>query len=486
MRLNSTAKGLALSLLALTALTGVAQAATTVKVYMGQLYAPDSDPKSKATMDGIVADYEKLHPDTTIQIIPWLGGDQSTYFAWLATRYAAGDEPDIGWSHYYTRNAEPDRWTPLNQYLDGPNDYVAAGQPGHDHWTDEFFDNVKAQIRAPDGNFYQVNTDWVETGLFINNDLMKTNGIDSTKWKTWTDFIDSCKDLRAKGIQPLGVFSTPGWSTDQWLDTLLISAAFADQIPSWHLPKYENPFMSARQLTPEEMAKATHDGKFSTKDPRFDTFLDLTQEVTKNCLVEGFAGITGLDQIMNLFFNDKVAMAWLGTWNAPTVRDTAKFSVTTTYFPPFTSENSKYLTTPTIYRVGGPSSSGQFGISSGAAERGTLDAAVDFLKYMTAPDQAQKIAAYDEGNLPVIKGVTPAPVAQGFTAISQLPERGITDAVSRFNGEQYGTPHNRLMQSFMLGEISRDEMKTQYQALLDQAVKDQCDANAANWDWCSK
>lgn len=486
MRLNSTLKGLAISLLALTALTGVAQAETTVKVYMGQLYAPDSDPKSKATIDGIVADYEKLHPDTRIEVIPWLGGDQSSYFAWLTTRYAAGDEPDIGWSHYYTRNAEPDRWTALNAYLDGPNDYVAAGQPGHDHWTDEFFDNVKAQIRAPDGNFYQVNTNWVETGLFINNDLMKQNGIDTTKWATWTDFINSCKDLRAKGIQPLGVFSTPGWSTDQWLDTLLISAAFADQIPSWHLPKYENPFMKERQLTPEEMAKATHDGKFSTKDPRFETFLDLTEEVTKNCLVEGFAGITSLDQIMNLFFNDKVAMAWLGTWNAPTVRDTAKFSVTTTYFPPFTSENSKYLSAPTIYRVGGPSSSGQFGISSGAADRGTLDAAVDFLKYLTAPDQAQKIAGYDEGNLPVIKGVTPAPVAQGFTAISQLPERGITDAVSRFNGEQYGTPHNRLMQSFMLGEISRDDMRAQYQALLDQAVKDQCDANATSWDWCSK
>ena len=201
-------------------------------------------------------------------------------------------------------------------------------------------------------------------------------------------------------------------------------------------------------------------------------------------LITPFAGITGLDQIMNLFFNDKVAMAWLGTWNAPVVRDTAKFSVTTTYFPPFTKDNSPYLSEPTIYRVGGPSSSGQFGISSGAADRGTLDAAVDFLKYISAPAQAQKIAAYDEGNLPVIKGVEPADVAKGFTKISQLPERGITDAVSRFNGEQYGTPHNRLLQSFMLGEISRDEMKQQYQALLDKAVQDQCDAN--NWDWCNQ
>ena len=109
---------------------------------------------------------------------------------------------------------------------------------------------------------------------------------------------------------------------------------------------------------------------------------------------------------------------------------------------------------------------------------------MDFLKYMTAPAQAQRIAGYDEGNLPVIKGVEPAEVAKGFSAISQLPERGITDAVSRYNGEQYGTPHNRLLQSFMLGEISREDMKTQYQALLDKAVVDQCEAN--NWDWCSQ
>ena len=39
------------------------------------------------------------------------------------------------------------------------------------------------------------------------------------------------------------------------------------------------------------------------------------------------------------------------------------------------------------------------------------------------------------------------------------------------------------MQSFMMGDISRDELKEDYQKLLDKTVKKLCEENA--WDWCS-
>ena len=457
--------------------------AQTVSAYLGQLYSPDATPQSKVVMDDLVSQFEKLHPGVKVEIIPYMGGDQTSYYAWLTTRFSGGDEPDIAWAHWYDRNAQRDRWLALNKYLDTPNEYVPAGQPGHDKWADEFQPNVMAQIRASDGNWYQINTNWVETGLFVNEDMMNKLGL-PTSWDNWSQFIDTCKALRAKGVQPLALFTTPGWSTYQWLDTLLITAAFADKLKSWHLPQYENPFMPDRQLTLEELTKAAHDGEFSTSDPRFDTFLNLTQEVVKNCVVEGFAGMTDLQQMMNLYLNGKTAMAWLGTWNADTIRTTVTFKSKTTYFPPMTHDNSPYITKPIMWRVGGPSSGGQFGLSINTVDRGTADMAVDFLKFISAPQNYQRIANYDVGLLPVIKGVEPAEVAKGFISISQLPERGIGDAVSRFGGEEYGTPHNRMMQSFMLGEISRDELKKEYQDLLNQTVDRLCADN--NWDWCSK
>ena len=456
--------------------------ATKISVFLQNIYAPESNPASKAAFEQLLSSYKEANPDVEVDLIPYMGGSQSDYYAWLTTRIAAGDEPDVGWSHWYDRNARSERWLPLNEYLEGPNEYIPAGQPGHDRWMDIFDEGVMAQIRHGNGNWYQLNTNWVETGLYLNEDILTSRGL-PVEWNNWSEFVDTCKALRADGIQPLGVFSSVGWSTYQWLDTVLISAAFQDSLEKWQLPEYSNPFMTARQLTLEEISKAVHEGEYNVNNPRFDTFLDLTEEVVTNCIVEGFTGIPDLDTILNLFLSGETAMAWLGTWNAVAVQDGAKFNFRSTFYPPFTSDNSPYVSDPIMYRVGGPSSSGQVGLSISTVDRGTVDAAIDFAKFYTAPANYQAVANSDQGMLTVINGVESPDVAKGFIAISKLPERGITDAVSRFGGEEFGTPHNRMMQSFMMGDISRDELKEDYQKLLDKTVKKLCEENA--WEWCS-
>ena len=68
--------------------------------------------------------------------------------------------------------------------------------------------------------------------------------------------------------------------------------------------------------------------------------------------------------------------------------------------------------------------------------------------------------------------------------IARLPERGLTDPIGRLNPE-FGTEHNRLFQSFMIGELSADDLKVQYQKALDRAVEDLCETNAKDWTWCA-
>jgi len=188
------------------------------------------------------------------------------------------------------------------------------------------------------------------------------NGVDPKSWKTWGDMIASCKTLRAKGIEPIGVFMTPEWSTYQWLDDIIVTGAWADQIQGWYLPKYNSEYLPWRQLNAEEFAKAVKEGKFSTKDPRFDTYLKLTKDVADNCLVKGFAGISQYDDVLKLFHDGKVAMAWLGSWTAPSLGE-LPFKVGSTYLPPFGKDDSPYEINKTSYRVGGPSSSGQWGLT---------------------------------------------------------------------------------------------------------------------------
>ncbi len=118
-------------------------------------------------------------------------------------------------------------------------------------------------------------------------------------------------------------------------------------------------------------------------------------------------------------------------------------------------------------------------------ERGTADIAVDFLKYFTAPANYQRLADADEGYVPVIEGVEPTPVATAFQDIALLPERGLTDPIGRLD-QRFGTEHNRLFQSFMLGEIDAEQLKQQYQRALDRSVEDLCAENADEWAWCAE
>lgn len=481
--MNVTRLALASAVLALVAATP-ALAQTTVNAYWNQLYNTTAQPSSAPVMEELQAEYKKLKPDTTVTNIDHMN-DVNAYQAWLVTRFTAGDQPDIAWQQFHQRNTEGDElWLPLNEYLEQPNPYVPEGQPGHDRWADLFFPNVQAQIRASDGNWYQINTNWVETGFYTNLDLLSANGVDPSAWKTWGDMIQSCKDLRAKGIEPMGVFMTPEWSTYQWLDDIIVTGAFADQVQSWYLEKYNNEFLPWRQLNPEEFAKAVKEGKFSTTDPRFDTYLALTKEVADNCLVKGFAGITQYDDVLKLFHDGTVAMAWLGSWTAPALGD-LPFKVGSSYLPPFGKDDSPYAIHDTSYRVGGPSSSGQWGLTAATASRGTAEAAIDLMKFLTAPQNYQKLADVTPGDIPVIEGVNPPPAAAFFQEIAQLPERALTDPIARLTLE-FGSEHNRLFQSYMIGELSAEDLKPQYQKALDRAVEDMCDENAEEWTWCAE
>jgi raffinose/stachyose/melibiose transport system substrate-binding protein len=473
---------LASAVVALMAATPATAQTTKVTAYLGGLTDEANYPGIVGAIEGVIADYEKLHPEVDIELLPFIN-DVNTYQAWLTTRFSGGDQPDIAWQQFYQRNVEPHLWLPVNEYLEQPNPYIAEGEKGASRWGDIFFPNVLAQIRAGDANWYQFNTNWVETGLFINQDVFDANGV-TAEWNTWADLIKTCADLRAKGVQPMGVFMTPAWSTYQWLDDIIVTGAFADVVPSWYMEKYNNEFMPWRQLNQEEFAKAVKEGKFSTSDPRFDTYLKLTKDFADNCIVEGFAGLPDYDSIFNMFYDGGVAMAWLGSWSAGSLGD-VKFNIQSAYLPPFTKTDSEYAVHETSYRVGGPSSSGQIGVTLATKERGTTDAAIDFLKFFTAPANYQKIADRDTGNIPVIEGVKPTEVASAFQGIAQMPERGLTDPIGRLD-QEFGTAHNRLFQSFMIGEMSADDLKGAYQKELDDSVERLCETNAAIWAWCAE
>ena len=458
----------------------------TIVFYPQNYYAPDQRPEAAAVVESTIAAYEELHPNVNVELEPLIGSTDE-YRTWLLTRLSAGQAPNITWEQYTDRNDEgAEVWVPLNEFLEQPNPYVEEGQPGSERWIDMFPAEVLAKIRARDGNYYQIVMDWVETGLFYNREIFDQVGIDA-EWENWSEFVQDCQTLKSAGIEPMGFFITPEWSTYQWLDDIFVTEAFADVATDWYMDTYNIPGQEFRMFQAEEIAQAAHSGAFSVNDPRFDVYLDLTKQFADNCAMEGFAGGVTYDDVQRLFVEGQVAMAWLGSWSASALEQDVNFDYGLSYFPPVTVEdgNPYDVNGETSYRVGGPSSAGQYGITQATADAGLLEEAVDLLMYWTAPQNFQPVYDAYPNYVPIIQGMTPSEISTRLQFVVNMPERIVGDPQGRFTPEQ-GTEHNRLFQQFLLGEISADELKEQYQPLLDQAIEELCREQAETWTWCSE
>jgi raffinose/stachyose/melibiose transport system substrate-binding protein len=452
-----------------------------LNVFLQEYYQPDRDATIAAISEEIAQEYMALHPGVTINLVPNLpaGQDFETY---LAARMAAGESPDIMWQQFYSRNLRADEWwVPLNDVLEMPNPYIEEGTPGRERWADSFPDFVLGQTRAADGNWYQVSLDWVETGLYYNKEMFAEVGVDPANWTNWSSFINDMRTLKdSLGIDPVGMYmQQSGWSNWVWADDIFLTVAWADIGQSFYMEKYNDPNRPWRQLNPEEIAKAVIEGQLNAEDPRMDDYLRISREFVELFPID-YTGITSLDDLNTLFFSEQVAATWSGTWVARPFTEQVPFEYGITYLPPFTSEDAPGAQ-GTAYRVGGPSSAGQYGIAQSALANGKFDLAADFLMFLAAPQNFGRLAQAHGGYIPMIAGAEAGEVMAGFADIAALPERLFTDPQGRLTLES-GDAYQAAMQAFFLGQT--DEAQTK--AALQQTWMDGALALCAEqgYEWC--
>ena len=463
--------------------SGEAALSGSISFYPQNYYNPEARPEAAAVVEQVVADYMATNPDVAVELIPYVG-DSNTYRTWLLTRLSAGEAPNITWEQYSDRNKEgAEVWVDLTDYFEQPNPYVAAGEPGSERWGDLFPDYVLAQTRGGDGRWYEVALDWIETGLFYNKEVFAEAGIEPD-WANLSELMADCGTLREAGIDPVGVFITPEWSTYQWLDDIFFSSAFSDIGPDWYLDKYNIPGRDFRRANPEEFAKAVHDGHVSVDNERFDVYLDIVKQFTDACIMEGFAGGVTLPDVERMFVEGQVAMAWLTTGSATGLSESVNFDFGLTYFPGISNDLNPFeVHTDSSYRVGGPSGPGQAGITQASVQEGLLEEALDFLMFWTAPQNFGRVYESYPTMVPMVAGVSPSEISAQFQFVAGMPERLVGDPIARLT-PQFGTEHNRLFQQFMLGEIDAATLKEQYQPLLEQGAADAC--AESEWEWCGE
>jgi len=450
-------------------------------VFYAQAYTPVTPtatrPKPPRYLNRIIAEYEKLHPGIKIKLVP-PAQIQGDYTTWLRTQIAGGQAPDIFWHHWSFVNNDLPKGTvvDLRPWMEKPNPYISSG-PGSQKWIDLFTDHVIEQIRAPDGAIYQVNGDIVSTNFYYNKDLFMKAGLDPEKPpKTWEEFIQAQESLKSKGIVP--TLMTVGPKDYRWswwqrdAGTMLFVHRFEEL--SVDGAKY--------QLSQLAQAVSFKKGILHPDNPAYQEVWRIFKDWSKYW-PEGF--LADYD-----FYRDwargEVAIMWNGSWAAPAALNDPliSFKWGTFRMPKFTKQTTPHATEvdPPAWGAGGPNAAFQFSVTTQRANRTMtpekIEAAVDFLRFLTVPWNAGPMVNDLGAFIPTIKGTkTEGPLVQVAQGID-VPSKVVAIA-AELDTEQ-SEAYKRALQDFLAGKVTLKEFMEKAKTLTEEAVRRVARKN--NWD----
>jgi multiple sugar transport system substrate-binding protein len=158
----------------------------------------------RAVWTQVVDEFKKTHPGTDVKVAFI---DEEAYKvqlpAWLTTA-----PPDIVNWHDGERMAY---YAKRGLFEDLTSDWAKNG------WDKTYASTKEAS--SYEGKQYAAPTVYYSWGMFYRKDLFQKVGIASEP-KTWNEFLDDCKKLKAAGIAPIAVAGRDAWTLAGWFDYL--------------------------------------------------------------------------------------------------------------------------------------------------------------------------------------------------------------------------------------------------------------------------
>ena len=330
-------------------------------------YHDESEWPAAAQMRQIYQDFADMHKDEfTFVALPDESGAEGIYNTAL-NDISGGKFYDIadfgGWDIVPVASAAG-LILDLKPYLDADANFKAGAGVCYD------------QNLTADGKIYSVREQIEAVGFWYNEALFKQAGAKvPAEWNTWADFEDAVKLLVDAGITPFGL--NAGWPTN-----ILTAGRF-----------------QADAATRAFYAKGADVMSFD--DPAFREVMTFMQEKVLQQIDSANFGPGGDDdeQYRTDFFDGKTAMLFNGVWDAggsvgcmAGAGEEQGTNIKPANFP--TNESGK--------RASLMSGGTGLVVSSGLTEAQTA-ACIEFIKYMTSEEIANKIISYGIGMAPNTK-----------------------------------------------------------------------------------
>jgi raffinose/stachyose/melibiose transport system substrate-binding protein len=315
----------------------------------------------KALWQKFADEYHTAHPNVTIEITVM---ENEAFKTKMATVIQSGDPPDI-----------------FQSWGGGVmNDYANAGMlrditpqldANNKEWRNTFAPGALG-VYAYKGKNYGVPWDMGMIGWWYNKALFAKAGITSFP-TTWTDFLNDVKALKAAGIVPISV-----GEGDKW--------------PGMHMWAYLVTRIGGK--TNFENAAIYRTGSF-TDGPFTQAFDKLNELIALKPFQDGFLAATYGDEATAMG-NGKAAMELMGQWAPAVEKDNSvdKKGI---------GDNLAWAPFPMVEGGAGDPNDAVGGGNGFAIGKNAPDEAVDFVKYMLAPEQQKRLAAINVA-IPVVHG----------------------------------------------------------------------------------
>ena len=304
--------------------------------------------------------YTAAHPNVTIEITVL---ENESFKTKLTTVMRSGEPPDIfqSWGGGV-----------MNQQIEAGllKDITAELDADGGAWRNSFAPGALA-VYSYEGRNYGVPWDMGMVGWWYNKALFAEAGIDAPP-TTWTEFLDAVQKLKAAGITPIAL-----GEGDKW--------------PGMHIWSYLATRIGGKAAFE---AAANRTGSFT--DPAFVQAGEMLLElIALEPFQEGYLGATH-DEMQATFGNKKAAMELSGQW-APSVQAANSADLQGV------GEDLGMFNFPAVEGGAGDVTDVIGGGNGFAIGKNAPPEAIDFVKFLTSPENQATIAASGTG-IPVVKG----------------------------------------------------------------------------------
>jgi raffinose/stachyose/melibiose transport system substrate-binding protein len=355
-------------------------------------------------------EYEATHPDVTIEFpvqAVVAGGSEGE---WLRTQLLGGVAPEI--VALNTEAVWPDIgkgwWISFEPYLEQPNPYV----PGNDRWLDTFAHKAfTLSRRGPDGQLYCIPYDMCELAIFYNKDIFRKVGINVPQ--TWAEFLDIQQKLEDEGYIPFLAYLKecgqdwgPDLLFDQFYYPILEELDYLKGSPD------EEAYMRG-YLMPQELCWNIKRGWFVPDDPLYAESWRLLREWRRYWQKD-----LSHSDLWRLFVTERAPMIWDGSWFLRRMNHDplVDFEWDVFYPPTVTKASSPFGSGVDPSVMGGGAM--QYHVTNSAMNKeGKLERVIDFMMFLTKPENCEKVVNEAGMFIPNIEGARMVESLQPFAEI---------------------------------------------------------------------